>query len=219
VEKAKRVAMRENLADYADGWTFVSEQKKERLIEEIAGLLEAYDDLKGSSQVPDELAGLLKLAQSGSCEVVAAIKSLSPVAHSMLNYPEPLPDFTARSHTSINDEIIQRLLKSVRSGHHLDRAQMRVRRVQNMRFVRPPGRPANGPEMYLTASLAVIYQKYAGKKPTIQYSINLEDGYEPTEAQCFMNDIMKLAGIRGENPSFKLLKRHLEAKRRINKCL
>lgn len=88
--------MRENLANFVDGWTFVSKQKKERLIEDIAGLLETYDDLKGSSQVPNELAGLLKLAQSGSCEVVAAIKSLSPVAHSMLNYPVPLPNFTVR---------------------------------------------------------------------------------------------------------------------------
>lgn len=211
--------MRENLTVFAERWTFVSEEKKERLIEEIAGLLKTYDDLKGSSQVTDELAGLLKLAQSGSREVVAAIKSLSPVAHSMLNYPTTLPKFTATSHTSINDEIIQRLLRSVRLGYHLDRAQVRIRRIQTKRFVRPPGRPANGPEMYLTASLAVIYQKYAGKKPTIQYSIDLGDGYEPTEAQCFMNDVMKLAGIRGENPSFKLLKRHLEAKRRINKYL
>jgi len=211
--------MRENLANFVDGWTFVSKQKKERLIEDLAGLLETYDDLKGSSQVPDELARLLKLAQSGSCEVVAAIKSLSPVAHSMLNYPVPLPNFTAKSHTSINDEIIQRLLKSVRLGYHHDRAQMRVRHVQNRRFARPLGRPANGPEMYLTASLSAIYQKYAGKKPTIQYSIDLDSGYEPTEAQCFMNDVMRLAGIRGENPSFKLLKRHLETKRRINKCM
>lgn len=211
--------MIENLAGFADGWTFASEEKKERLIEEIAGLLETYDELKGSLQVSNELAGLLKLAQSGSCEVVAAIKSLSPVAHSMLNYPTPLPNFTATSHTSINDEIIQRLLKSVRIGYHLDRAQVRVRRIQTKRFVRPTGRPANGPEMYLTASLSAIYQKYAGKKPTIQYSIDLDSGYEPTEAQCFMNDVMRLAGIRGENPSFKLLKRYLEAKRRTNKCL
>ena len=211
--------MKENLAGFADGWTFASEENKERLIEEITGLLETYDDLKGSLHVYDELAGLLQLAQSRSHEVVAAIKNLSPVAHSMLNYPTPLPNFTTTSHTSINDEIIQRLLKSVRLGHHLDRAQFRVRRVQNRRFVRPPGRPANGPEMYLTASLAAIYQKYAGKKPTIQFSVNLLEGYEPTEAQRFMNDVMKLAGIRGENPSFKLLKRHLQAKRRINKCL
>jgi hypothetical protein len=211
--------MRENLAGFADGWTFVSEEKKGRLIEEITGLLETYDDLKSSLKVSDELAVLLKLAQSGSSEAVVAIECLSPVAHSMLNYPTPLPNFTAMSHTSINDEIIQRLLKSVRLGHHFDRAQMRVRRIQNRRFVRPVGRPANGPEMYLTACLAAIYQKYSGKKATIQYSINLEDGYKPTEAQCFMNDVMRLAGIRGENPSFKLLKRHLEAKRRINKCL
>ena len=211
--------MRENLVGFADGWTFATEENKERLIEEITGLLETYDDLKGSLQVSDELARLFELAQSGSREVVAAIKSLSPLAHSMLNYPTPLPHLTATSYTSINDEIIQRLLKSVRLGHHLDRAKVRVRRIQNRRFVRPAGRPANGPEIYLTASLAVIYQKYACKKPTIQYSIDLDDGYKPTEAQCFMNDVMKLAGIRGENPSFKLLKRHLEAKRYINKCV
>ena len=97
--------MIKNLHGFANGWTFASEEKKERLIEEITRLLETYDELKGSLQVTNELAGLLKLAQSGSREVAAAIKSLSPVAHSMLNYPTPLPNFTATSHTSINDEI------------------------------------------------------------------------------------------------------------------
>lgn len=209
--------MRENLASFADGWTFVSEEKKGRLIEEITGVLETYYDLKGSPQVSDELAEILKLAQSRSCEIVAAIKNLSPLAQSMLNYPTPLPPLVVTTCASINDEIIARLLRSVRLRVHLDRTQLRMRRIENRRFVRPAGRPANGPEAYLTACLAMIYQKYAGKKPTIQYSMNLDDGYEPTEAQRFMNDIMKLAGIRGENPSFKLLKRHLEAKRRINK--
>lgn len=51
---------------------------------------------------------------------------------------------------------------------------------------------------YFTYCRVVIYQKYAGKKPTIQHSIDLLDGYEPTQTQGFTNDLMKLAGIGGE---------------------
>jgi hypothetical protein len=163
--------------------------------------------------------GFLKLAQDGKKEVTSAIDNLSPLAQSLLNYPTPMPPLSKMSTARLSDEIISRLLKSVWLSHHLDRAQVRARRIQSKRFGRPAGRPRNGPEAYLTACLAVIYQKYAGKRPTNQWSVDEYGGYEPTQAQSFMNDVMKLAGIRGENPSFRLLRRHFQTKREINKHL
>jgi len=211
--------MSEDLHSFAVKWEFTTEANIEQLVEEISGVLETYAGLTGCSGVPDELVRLLKLAQDGKKKVASAIDNLSPLARSLLNYPTPLPPLSKMSSARLSDEIISRLLKSVWLSHHLDRARVRVRRVQTRRFSRPAGRPRNAPEAYLTACLAVIYQKYAGKRPTNQFSVGAYDGYEPTQAQTFMNDVMKLAGIRGENPSFRLLKRHFQTKREINKHL
>jgi hypothetical protein len=211
--------MSEELHSLAVKWEFTTEANIEQLIEELGGVLETYAGLVGCSGAPDELARLLELAQDGKREVASAIENLSPLAQSLLNYPTPLPPLWKMSSARLSDEIISRLLKSVRLAQHLDRAKVRARRIQSRRFGRPAGRPRNGPEAYLTACLAVIYQKYAGKKPTNQFSVGAYDGYEPTQAQNFMNDVMKLAGIRGENPSFRLLRRHFQTKREINKHL
>ena len=211
--------MGEDLHSLAVKWEFTTEANIEQLIEEIAGVLETYAGLVGCSGVLDELAGLLKLAQDGKKEVTSAIDNLSPLAQSLLNYPTPMPPLSKMSTARLSDEIISRLLKSVWLSHHLDRAKVRARRIQSRRFGRPAGRPRNGPEAYLTACLAVIYQKYTGKRPTNQFSVGAYDGYEPTQAQIFMNDVMRLAGIRGENPSFRLLRRHFQTKRELNKHL
>ena len=211
--------MSEDLHSFAVKWEFTTEANIEQLIEEIAGVLETYAGLVGCSGVLDELAGLLKLAQDGKKEVTSAIDNLSPLAQSLLNYPTPMPPLSKMSTARLSDEIISRLLKSVWLSHHLDRAKVRARRIQSRRFGRPAGRPRNGPEAYLTACLAVIYQKYTGKRPTNQFSVGAYDGYEPTQAQIFMNDVMRLAGIRGENPSFRLLRRHFQTKRELNKHL
>jgi hypothetical protein len=211
--------MSKDLHSFAVKWEFTTEANIEQLVEEIAGVLDKYAGLAGCSGVPDELARLLELAQGGKKEVASAIDNLSPLAQSLLNYPTPMPPLWKMSSARLSDEIISRLLKSVRLSHHLDRANVRARRIQSRSFGRPAGRPRNGPEAYLTACLAVIYQKYAGKKPTNQTSVGQYDGYEPTQAQRFMNDVMKLAGIRGENPSFRLLRRHFQTKREINKHL
>ena len=211
--------MSKDLHSFAVKWEFTTEANIEQLVEEIAGVLETYAGLAGCSGVPDELARLLDLAQGGKKEVASAIDNLSPLAQSLLNYPTPMPPLWKMSSARLSDEIISRLLKSVRLSHHLDRANVRARRIQSRSFGRPAGRPRSGSEAYLTACLAVIYQKYAGKKPTNQTSVGQYDGYEPTQAQRFMNDVMKLAGIRGENPSFRLLRRHFQTKREINKHL
>ena len=115
--------MSEDLHSLAVKWEFTTEANIEQLIEELAGVLETYASLVGFSGVPDELARLLELAQGRKREVESAIENLSPLAQSLLNYPTPLPPLWKMSSARLSDEIISRLLKSVRLAQHLDRAR------------------------------------------------------------------------------------------------
>ena len=115
--------MSEDLHSLAVKWEFTTEANIEQLIEELAGVLETYASLVGFSGVPDELARLLELAQGRKREVESAIENLSPLAQSLLNYPTPMPPLWKMSLARLSDEIISRLLKSVRLAQHLDRAR------------------------------------------------------------------------------------------------
>jgi len=115
--------MSEDLHSLAVKWEFTTEANIEQLIEELAGVLKTYASLVGFSGVPDELARLLELAQGRKREVASAIENLSPLAQSLLNYPTPMPPLWKMSLARLSDEIISRLLKSVRLAQHLDRAR------------------------------------------------------------------------------------------------
>ena len=115
--------MSEDVHSLAVKWEFTTEANIEQLIEELAGVLETYASLVGFSGVPDELARLLELAQGRKREVESAIENLSPLAQSLLNYPTPMPPLWKMSLARLSDEIISRLLKSVRLAQHLDRAR------------------------------------------------------------------------------------------------